>query len=137
MDFLKRQAPAPSRSNPLSRTINPDVVEKFLREKTHMNITGLKVHPLGFGVSLEVVVYEDKPLNRTRVLQSAVVPLANVLGEMIDSPVDAKVSLDLDNPMFDPTEGVTIYEILLKANPPGDSARRVASKVMLLGLIGH
>lgn len=49
-------------------------------------------------------------------------------------------ALDMDNPLFDATEGRTIYKILIKADYPdmsrNGSARRVATKVMLLGLVG-
>ncbi len=141
LDFLKKRAPAPSRSNPLSKFLNPDIIEEFLTSKTHMNITGVTVEPLGFGVKLTVSVFEDRPVNRTRTLESAITPMVGVIEGFLEAPVTARVSLDVDNPLFDPSEGLAIYQILLKADPPKDlsrnaSARRVATKVMLLGLVG-
>jgi len=131
LDFLKR-APTPSRSNPLSRFLSPDVVEDFLVAKTHMNITGVAIEPLGFGVSVTVSVYEDRPLNRTRTLEGALVPMVNVIEGYLQAPVSARVALDTDNPGFDPTEGRAIYKITIKADYPdmsrNVSARRVADR---------
>lgn len=140
LDFLKKRAPTPTRSNPLSRFLSPDIIEDFLTSKTHMNITGVSVEPLGFGVSVTVSVFEDRPINRTRTLEGALAPMVNVIEDYLESPVSTRVLLDTDNPMFDPTEGRAIYKILIKADYPdmsrNVSARRVATKVMLLGLVG-
>ena len=138
---MKKRAPTPTRSNPLSRFLNPDIIEDYITSKTHLNITEVAVEPLGFGVSVTVSVYEDHPVNRTRNLEVALVPMVNVIEDYLDAPVTARVSLDMDNPLFDATEGRTIYKILIKADTPSDmsrngSARRVATKVMLLGLVG-
>lgn len=141
LDFLKKRAPAPTRSNPLSKFLNPAVIEDFLKSKTRLNITGVSVEPLGFGVAVSLTVFEEMPLNRTRSLEGAIVPMVGAIEGYLDAPVTARVSLDVDNPMFDPTEGLAIYKILIKADTPSDmsrnaSARRVATKVMLLGLVG-
>lgn len=140
LDFLKKRAPAPPRSNPLSKLIDPDVVENYLKSKTHMNITGVTVEPLGFGVSLTVTAYEEMPLNRTRSLEGAMDPMVSVIEDYLHAPVDVHVSLDMDNPLFDPNDGLMIYKILLKADRPLEmvrnaSARRVATRVMLLDLL--
>ena len=127
LDFLKSRAPTPSRSNPLSRFLNPDVIEDFLKSKTHMNITGVSVKPLGFGVSLTVSVYEDRPINRTRTLESAMAPMVNVIGDYLGAPVKARVSLDTNNPLFDPTEGQAIYEITIKTDYPTETARNASA----------
>lgn len=140
LDFLKKRAPAPTRSNPLSKFLNPGVIEDFLKSKTRLNISGVSVEPLGFGVAVSLTVFEEMPLNRTRNLEGAIVPMVNVIEDYLDAPVDARVSLDHDHPMFDPSEGMTVYKILIKADYPdmarNASARRVATRVMLLGLVG-
>ena len=136
LDFLKKRAPTQPQPNSLSRLLDSKTVEDFLRQKTHMDITGMEVEPMGFGVSITVTVAENNPVNRTRTLESAVAPVVDMVEDFLQAPVSAKVSLDLDNPLFDPYEGVVIYKILLKTTPMGDSARRVATKVMLLTSIG-
>lgn len=139
-DFMKKQAP-PSRGNPLTRALNPKMVQDVLERSAHLNILKVKVSPKGdAGVLVTFGVQEEpgiQPVNRSRSIQQDLRPLQGALEGYMGVPVDLKVSVDLGDDSYDMDMGEIPY--VLQVTPKGwqmqdrmASAARVALRAMRL-----
>ena len=139
-DFMKKQAP-PSRGNPLTRALNPKIVQDVLERSSHLTLLGVKVSPKGDdGVLVTFGVQEEpgiRPFNRSRSIQQDLRPLQGALESYLGVPVDLKVSMDVGDNSYDMDMGEIPYVI---AVTPGGwqmqdrmaSATRVALRALRL-----
>lgn len=139
-DFMKKQTP-PSRGNPLTRALNPKIVQDVLESSAHLTLLGVKVSPKGDeGVLVTFGVQEEpgiRPFNRSRSIQQDLRPLQGALEGYLGVPVDLKVSMDVGDSSYDMDRGEVPYVIAV--TPEGFqmpdrmvSAARVANRAMRL-----
>ena len=140
-DFMKKQTP-PSRGNPLTRVLNPKMMQDVLEGSAHLDLLGVDIRPEGdFGAIVTFGVqeghdYDSAMVNNSHKIQKDLQPLKGALENFLGVPVGLKVSVS-HNSEYDMDMGEGSYDI--RVTPEGwqmqdqrASAARVALRAMRL-----